>query len=48
MKNLGEKKLYERKNDFSIVSRANCMTEGGKPTGNDLQEQLSNRSELYM
>ena len=25
-----------------------CMADGGRPTGNGLQEQLSNRPELHM
>ena len=36
------------KNHFPIVRCGNCIADGGRSTGNGLQEQLSNRPELHM
>jgi len=36
------------KNEFPIVYARSCMADGGRPSGDGLQEQSSNCPELHM
>jgi hypothetical protein len=40
--------MEKGKNDFPIVCCESFIADSGRPTGNGLWEQLSNRPELHM
>jgi len=39
---------HQQKNQIPIVCHESCMADGGRSSGDGLQEQLPNRPELHM